>query len=168
MPALKLLLTRIIPFATLICFVCFGITIVFNIDNLTYLSQQTIGTQTLYVFDFQHYISNIDINILQRATNNVIDVEPFQNIINRWEELWADGYDVGDIVISIINGFTFIANIVILIVNLILLIPKIASGILLTALSLMGINIDNEQSIILTGLNTFLDVTGIPMINTWL
>lgn len=168
MPALKLLLTRIIPFATLLCFVCFGITIVFNVNNLTYLTQRTINGQTMYYFDFIHYIDNVDIEILQRATDNVIDTTPFQNIIDRWEELWADGYDVGDIVISIINGFTFIANIVILLINLILLIPKLIAGILLTALSLMGINIDNEQSIILTGLNTFLDISGIPMINTWL
>lgn len=159
------ILAKLIPFTFLLCLVCFGISYVFGIENLTYLTYNTTNNgMKVYYFDFIAYTQNIDINILKRATSNVIDTTTFNNIVEAWKTIWEDGYNFGDITTTIVNGFIMVFNIIILLVNIPLVLLRIASGILLTGLSILGININNETGIIIPSLNALLDFGAIDYI----
>lgn len=159
------ILAKLIPFTFLLCLVCFGISYIFGIDNLTYLTFNTTNNgMKVYYFDFNAYTQNIDINILKRATSNVIDTTTFNNIVEAWKTIWEDGYNFGDITESVVNGFIMVFNIIILLVNIPLVLLRIASGILLTGLSLLGININNQTGIIIPSLNAILDFGAIDYI----
>lgn len=159
------ILAKLIPFTFLLCLVCFGISYIFGIENLTYLTYNTTSNgMKVYYFDFNAYTQNIDINILKRATSNVIDTTTFNNIVEAWKTIWEDGYNFGDITTTIVNGFIMLFNIIILLVNIPLVLLRIASGILLTGLSLLGININNETGIIIPSLNALLDFGAINYI----
>lgn len=157
--------TRLTPIILLICFVCFGITYIFGINNLTYLNTiHTTNGTTIYTFDFSNYVNNLDINILKRATQNAINLNTFKNIIEAWETIWQDGYDFGDLMNTIVNGFIMVIDMTILIVNIPLIIIRICAGIILTGLSLIGINISNETGVIIPALNSILDFAAIPYV----
>lgn len=164
MGGLKNFFFRIVPLITLICMICFGISYLFNIENLTYLETKTIGNETIHTFNLSLYIRNLDINILKRAVSNVVDTETFIDIFEAWQTLWDDGYDFGDIFWSIVNGFIMVIDVILLIINIAIIPFRIIAGLLLTGMSLIGINISNENSTILTALNTILDVATIPLI----
>jgi len=156
---------RLIPITLLICFLCFGISYIFNIENLTYLQTlQTNNGTKVYSFDFASYVNNIDINILKRATQNIFDTQTFKNIIEAWTTIWEDGYNFGDLMNTIVNGFIMTIDIIMVIINIPLILLRICSGILLTGLSIIGININNETGIIIPSLNAILDFAAIPYI----
>lgn len=159
------ILAKLIPFTFLLCLICFGISYIFGIENLTYLTYNTTTNEMkVYYFDFNAYTQNIDINILKRATNNIIDTTTFNNIVEAWKTIWQDGYNFGDLTETIVNGFIMLFNIIILLVNIPLVLLRIASGILLTGLSILGININNETGIIIPTLNAILDFGAIDYI----
>lgn len=181
MGGLQRLFLRITPIIMLICFICFGITHTFQQEgqaNITYLTHETIEvtadnplteeneqvTIENYIFDFKSYRDNIDINILKRATTNVIDLQAYQNTLDNFNTIWENGYNPGDILLTLGNASLLIINTLILPINIILTPLRIISGILLTAFSLIGINI-NRQTPIINTLNAILDKATINMIN---
>lgn len=156
------ILAKLIPFTFLLCLICLGISYIFNIDGLTYLySYKNDAEMIVYDFDFTSYINNIDIDIIKRATKDTIDISKFTGMVENYKTIWENGYQIGDITATITNGFCLIINLVILIINIPLTIARILAGVILTALSLLGINI-NSNSIILKSLNMFLDFASIP------
>lgn len=155
---------KLIPLTLLICFICFGLTIIFDIQNLTYLSRTTKDNITIYTFDMNQYVQNLNIDILKRATTNTIDVETFKNVFESWGTIWDNGYDFGDIFFSLLNGFIMVFDLLIVPINLVLIVLRIIAGIMLTGLSLIGINI-NSNGVILTTLNNILDFSKIPLIS---
>lgn len=174
MGGLQRLYFRILPIITLICFICFGVTHIFDRNetkHITYLTHETINTGTAenpiyienYNFDMRSYIDNIDINILERATNQVIDTNTFENTLYRFNQIWENGYDVGDVSMTIINGIILVVNGILTMINMTLIPIRIACGILLTAFSLVGINI-NVETPITKSLNWLLDSLQIPLI----
>ena len=180
MGGLQRLFLRITPIIMLICFICFGITHTFQEEgqpNITYLTHETIEviadnpltqeneqvTIENYNFDFKSYRENIDINILKRATNNIIDIEAYQKTKDEFNNIWKNGYNAGDIVRTIGNASLLIINTLILPINILIAPLRIISGILLTAFSILGINI-NRQTPIINVLNSILDNAAIPML----
>lgn len=151
------ILAKLIPFAFLLCLVSLGISYIFNIDGLTYLhSYKSEAGLIVYDFDFTSYFNNINIDIIKRATQDSVDISKFTGMIENYKTIWENGYQIGDITATITNGFCLIINVLILLINIPLTLARIIAGIILTALSLLGINI-NSDSIILKSLNTFLD-----------
>lgn len=181
MGGLQRLFLRITPIIMLICFICFGITHAFQQagqPNITYLTHEVIAvddnntpndttddiTIDNYTFDVQSYANNININILKRATTNIINLEAYTETINGFKNIWRDGYQFGDGVHTIVNAIILAINTLLVPLNVILAPIRIIAGILLTAFSLVGINI-NRETIIITSLNAILDHAAIPMIN---
>lgn len=153
---------KLIPLTFLLCLICLGISYIFNIENLTYLhSYKNEAGLIIYDFDFMAYLDNININIITRATKDTIDISKFTGMVENYKTIWENGYQIGDITTTITNGFCLIINLVILMLNIPLTIARIIAGLILTALSLLGINI-NSDSIILKSLNNFLDFATIP------
>lgn len=170
MEGLQKFFLKITPIIMLICFVCFGISHTFNAgnNNITYLTQETIQIDEntsidQYKFDFRSYADNIDISILKRSTNQIIDIDTWQSTINSYNILWQDGYDIGDISQTILNSGILIIDGIIQFINITLVPWRIISGILLTGLSIIGINI-NKETIIHNTLNSILDYAQIPLI----
>ena len=180
MGGLQRLFLRITPIIMLICFICFGITHTFQQErqpNITYLTHETIEviaddplteeneqiTIENYNFDFQSYRENIDQNILKRSINKTFDFTTYENVLNTYNEIWEDGYDFLDGVQTLTNTILLIINTLILPINIILVPLRITCGILLTAFSLIGINISRNTPII-TALNSIIDNANIPMI----
>lgn len=158
------ILGKLIPIITLICFVCLGIQILFGTEGLTYLTYKYTGNGIkIYRFDLNSYVDNLDIDILKRATTNVIDTNAFKNVLDAWNTIWADGYQFKDILATVANGFVMLINAVILLINIPLVILRICSGIILTGMSIVGINI-NANGIIINALNGILDSATIPYI----
>lgn len=158
MEGLKRVIFRITPIIMLFCFVCLGISYAFNIPDLTYLTYKYTQTGTkIYYFDLSSYINNIDIDILKKATSTLFDVKIFENIKNAFTTIWADGYQAKDILKTVGNGFIMLADTIIYAINFLLIAIRIICGILLTGMSLIGININAEGSIIINGLNTILE-----------
>lgn len=159
------ILAKLIPIITLMCFVCLGIQVLFGTEGLTYLTYKYTGNGIkIYNFDLNSYVDNLNINILKRATTNVIDTNAFKNVIDAWETIWADGYQFNDLLATIANGFVMLINAVIILINIPLIILRICSGIILTGMSIIGINI-NAEGIIINALNSILDSATIPYIS---
>lgn len=183
MSGLERLLFRITPIFMLICFICLGITHTFQTagaENITYLSEtyydktnfQPIDNPTeqqkeqalkVYEFDTQNYVTNINQNILKRATTNTIQFDTYQETINAFNLIWEDGYQPLDILKTILNACILVVNTVLIIINVIITPLRITSGILLTGFSVLGINI-NRQTPITTALQTILDSFAIALI----
>lgn len=163
----KPLLTKVLPFTMLLCIICFGIDIIFPNMNITYLTHTTINGSVLYQFDFTSYFQNISIELFRKATNDLIDTESFKNIINAWKTIWQDGYQFGDVFKSMVNGFIMVIDAVLTIINLIIVILRIIIALLLTGISIIGININNPNSVILTTLNSIVDSLTIPLVQAW-
>lgn len=156
---------KLIPLIFLLCLVCLGISYIFNINGLTYLtSYKNDAGLIVYTFDFTSYFDNINIDIIKKATKDTIDISKFTGMIENFKTIWEDGYNIGDITKTVTNGFALVINLIILIINIPLTILRILAGLLLTALSLLGINI-NSDSIILKSLNTFLNYAVIPYLD---
>ena len=181
MGGLQRLFLRITPIIMLICFVCLGITHTFQQEgqpNITYLTSEVITiddnntpnnttddlTVRNYTYDFESYRNNLNQNILQRSITNTIDVETYQKTTEQFNVIWADGYQFGDGVQTIVNAVILVINSLIIPINIIITPLRLTAGVLLTAMSLVGINI-NRQTFILKALNAILDYTAIPMIN---
>ena len=180
MGGLKSLFFKLIPLVTLICCVCLGISHAFQTQqtgNITYLTAETITinnnntpqdttddiTIENYTFDFATYRQNIDINILKRSTTNTLDINTYTSLLNVFNEIWEDGYNFGDGVQTIINAVILAIDTVIQILNILITPIRIIAGILLTGLSLVGINI-NARTPINTALKGILDYAAIPLI----
>lgn len=163
---------KVIPIIMLICFISFGISIIFQNTDITYLKHITIDSQgntlehNYYTFDFNSYVQNIDIDILKRAITNIIDTESYQDVLNSWETIWTDGYQLGDIFSSIVNGFIMLIDVAITAINFLIVPIRIIAGVLLTGLSILGIDI-NSNGTIITSLNTLLDSATIPLIDAF-
>ena len=174
MGGLGKLFTRIIPIIMLVCFVCFGITHAFNevgIENKTYLSSQTInvGTQEnpqtikYYNLDVVSYLNGVNSNILTRSIDKVIEIDTYKQTLNSFNNIWKDGYQVGDIIRTVGNGILLVVNTIILPINILLVPIRIIAGIIITALSLVGIN-TSKKGIITDSLNAIIDNLAIPLI----
>lgn len=173
-------LERITPIVMLICCICFGITYTFDrneTQNITYLTHETIvvndrNTTTTadditidnYTFDFTSYRQNLDIQILQRATQNVIDIDSYNNVIQNFNRIWQDGYQFGDGIQTIVNALILVIDSIIFPINIFLTPLRIIAGIFLTTFSILGINITRNTPII-NMLNGILDNAAIPLIN---
>lgn len=181
MGGLQRLFLKITPIIMLICFICFGITHAFQEErqpNITYLTHETIEviadnpvteqneqvTIENYNFDFQSYRDNIDIDILKRATTNVIDVKSYKDTLDEFNNIWEDGYQFGDGIQTIVNAVILVINTLIMPINIIIAPVRVIAGILLTGISLVGIDI-NRNTAIITSLNAILDNLAIPLIN---
>lgn len=175
MGGLGRLFTKIIPIITLVCFLCLGITITFanlNQPNLTYLTTETInvGTEenpnniTYYNLNTIEYMSNMKVDILKQATENTIDTNTYQATINRFNEIWENGYNIGDVLDTIANAILLVINSLIIVINIIILPLRIISGLLLTAFTLIGININNGV-IVIPLLKGILNNLAIPLIS---
>lgn len=182
MNGLYRLFLKITPIIMLICFICFGITHTFQAEgtNLTYLQTEYIDRTTyeeienpteqqkadslkLYTLDTQSYMQNINVNILKRSVTNVIDLDKYNQTLNTFNLIWSDGYQFLDGIQTIINAIILAINTIIIPINIIITPLRITAGILLTALTISGININNNTPI-LNLLNTILDQTAIPML----
>lgn len=175
------LFKKIIPIIMLVCFICLGITHTFgrfqatetngvSESNISYISKVDANSETnpnamsYYTLDVNNYLSNIDFDILKRATNHVIDTETLQDNLRTFNLIWENGYQIGDVSDTIINGILLIINLISTAINLCILPVRIIAGILLTGFALVGIK-TNTNGIIINGLNALLDVTAIPLIN---
>lgn len=186
MGGLKHLLFRLIPIITLICFICFGISYTFEHDNnynLTYLeihyydksnnfeeidnpTQEQIesnDTYKAYEINMRDYIDNINQNILTRSVTQTLDLERYETQLNKFKAIWDDGYQLFDVLKTIANGIVTVINSIILPINILLVPIRIISGLLLTGMSLVGININNGI-IIIPVLNFILDQLAIRLI----
>lgn len=161
------LFTKVLPFTMLLCIVCFGIDIIFPNMNITYLTHTTINSSVLYQFDFTSYFQNLSIELLRKATSDMIDTETFKNIVETWKTIWTDGYDLGDIFKTVVNGFIMVIDAFLTIINLIIVILRIIIALLLLGMSIIGINISNPNSTILTALNDIVESTPITLIQPW-
>lgn len=158
------ILAKLIPIITLICFVCLGIQVLFGTEDFTYLTYKyTENGIKIYNFDLNSYVDNLNINIIKRATTNVIDTSAFSNLFDAWQTIWEDGYQFADLAATIANGFVMLINTVIILINIPLVILRICSGIILTGMSITGINI-NAEGIIINALKSLLDSATIPYI----
>lgn len=188
MGGLYRLFLRITPIITLICFICFGITHTFQQQNqqpLTYLSTEEVQytiytrdpntqeyiqeteTQEIYTFDMTSYVNNLNQNILKRATNNIFDLTAYKKTLDTFDNIWKDGYQFGDGVQTIINTGILIVNTIITIINVVITPLRLIAGIILTGLSVMGINI-NRQTPFITAMNAILDNANIKYLKpTW-
>lgn len=177
MGGLTRLFMRILPIITLICFICFGITYTFesaDIHDITYLSTETInvGTQenpnniTLYQFDTKSYIENVNVNILKEATTKTIEFDKYMHTYDNFNIIWQDGYKAGAVTQTILNGVLLLVNTLILPINILLVPMRITAGLLLTAFSLIGINIGTETPGPIITMNQFiLHRLAIPLID---
>lgn len=179
------LFSRIIPLITLVCCLCYGIIHIFDKDNnhnLTYLTASYYNTETyekienpneeekqnaelVYEFDMVAYTQNIDIDIIKRSIQRVIDLQAYQKTVEKFETIWNDGYQVGDISKTLLNSISMILNTTILIINAVLYPIRVIAGILLTSMSLIGININNGI-VIIPFLKFVLDKLAIPYVNS--
>lgn len=163
----KPLFTKVLPFTLLLCMICFGIDIIFPNMNVTYLTHTTINGSVLYQFDFTSYFQNLSIDLLKKATTNLIDTETFKNIVETWKTIWEDGYDLGDMFKTIVNGFIMVIDAFLTIINLIIVILRIIIAILLLGMSVIGINISNPNSTILKALNDIVKSLTIDLVQPW-
>lgn len=186
MDGLKHLLFRVIPLITLICFVCFGITHAFQqqdeapityletnyydksngfviIENPTEEQKEADTTLKVYEFNFTAYRNNIDQNILKRSVENTLTLEAYQWTLEQFNKIWDDGYQLFDVTKTIANAIVLVINTLILPINILLIPLRIISGILLTGISLIGININNS-TIVAPILIFILDKLTIPFI----
>lgn len=161
------LFTKVLPFTLLLCMICFGIDIIFPNMNVTYLTHTTINGSALYQFDFTSYFQNLSIDLLKKATTNLIDTETFKNIVETWKTIWEDGYDLGDMLKTIVNGFIMVIDAFLTIINLIIVILRIIIAILLLGMSVIGINISNPDSTILKALNDIVKSLTIDLVQPW-
>lgn len=181
MSGLQRLFLRITPIITLICFICFGIYHTFETNqtgSITYLSKEVITlndnatpedttddlTIEQYKFDTKSYVENINQDILKRSTNNVADLTIYERNLATFNLIWEDGYNFGDGIQTIINVGLLLINTLILPINILLVPLRIIAGVLLTAFSIVGINVNSETPII-NFLNTILDNLVIPLID---
>ena len=178
------LLKRVIPIITLICFICLGITHTFSLitdENITYMSKVYYNTETwqvienpteeqketaytYYSLDTINYLQNINADNLKNSTQRVFDLQAFENTINQFNQIWDNGYQLGDGVRTLINGLLLIFNGLLTAINGILWPVRIVSAIILTAFTLVGIKINNN-GIITTTLQWFVNSLAIPLIN---
>lgn len=180
MTGLQKFFFKIFPIITLICFVSIGIMNIFNNENLTYLSSEYIDKDTgqiytnptneqrensyhLYTFDVRSYANNIDQDVLARSIENTLDIQTYNRVLGKFNEIWDDGYQLFDGVSTIINVGILIVDTLILPINIVITPLRLCSGILLTCMSLIGINI-NANTTINTMLNGILDYAIIPLI----
>lgn len=179
------LFSRIIPLIMLICFICFGIIHIFPTENntasLTYLETQYVDKTTgetytnpteeqknnsykMYTFDMVSYTQNIDQDILKRSISGTFNLSAYDNTINRIKNIWADGYDFGDGIQTLVNGIVLVINTILLPINIILTAIRVVAGLILTGISLLGVNI-NRTTPILNFLTFLLDHLSIPLLN---
>ena len=174
MGGLYRLFLKITPIMLLICCICFGISHTFQKEgqlDITYLTTETIniGTEeepenkTIYVFDMPTYVKNIDQHILSRSIEHTVDLQAYQNLQKRFNQIWEDGYQFGDIFNTILNAVLLGINTLILPINIILVPLRVASAIILTGMSLVGINTDHGIFIVPI-LNFIVDNLAIPYI----
>lgn len=185
MGGLANLFKKIIPIITLICFVCFGITTAIKTQNnvqLTYLTEEYYNKTTFekinnptqqekqnaekfYHFDMVEYANNLDINIITTATQNVIDIEAYKNTSAKITGLWTNGYQIGDITKTILNAIILVIDTLIVAINIAFLPLRLIAGILLTAMSLIGINI-SKGIVLIPFLKIVLNNFAIPLISS--
>lgn len=179
---------KVVPIITLVCFICLGITHTFQqvgADNITYLSTETYDKETwekienptpqeqqegftYYTFDTNTYMSNFNVNYLKDASTNVSNLDAFLNTLNKFNEIWEDGYQFLDGVKTIINGLLLIFNGLLTCVNMVLWPVRLLSALILTAFNLVGINTANQianNGIICSTLYFFCYQLAIPLIN---
>lgn len=171
MTGLQKFFIRITPIIMLICFICFGISHIFttnNQQNITYLTHETIQinentTIEDYTYDFQGYIQNANASRLKDSVTTSMEIESWQSLINSFDTIWGNGYDPADITLTLLNGILLIVDGFITAINLLILPIKLSAGIILTALTIMGIK-TNNVGIITTTLNGIIDYVTIPLI----
>lgn len=162
MSGLQRLFLRITPIIMLICFVCLGISHAFQQEgqpNITYLTTEIITlddnntetteddiTITNYKFDFRSYTQNIDNDILKRATENVFNIDDYNKNVAVFNLIWNDGYDFGDGIQTIVNAVILVINSLLTLFNILLTPIRITAGIIITALSILGIDVTKNQN----------------------
>jgi len=157
MGGLSRLFSRLIPIITLVCFICLGITTAFNPinknNNLTYLTKETIQLNnneelTYYNFDTLSYLNNLKGEELIESLGNTIDTDSYNNNLVKFNQIWEDGYQVGDVSASIVNAGILVVNTILVGLNLIFLPVRLICGLLLVGMSAVGINISQGYVII--------------------
>ena len=184
MDGLKNLFLKLTPIIFLICCICYGILHTFSSNeesNITYLHTQYVNTETyepyvnptdeqkeqalkVYKFDMVSYTQNIDQNILVRSVQKTFNLQNYNNIIESYEVIWQDGYQIGDILKTLLNSVILVLDSIIFPINIILIPLRITAGLILTGMSIIGINI-NKGTAIIPFLNTITDEASIPLIN---
>ena len=180
MGGLTRLFMRILPIITLICFICFGISYTFETQqtgSITYLSKEVItlndnGTPETtddltieqYQFDMVTYTENIDQDILKRSTTKVFQLQTYQAVLDTFNSIWENGYNAGDVMNTVLNASILIIDTLILPINIVLVPLRITAGILLTAFSILGINV-SKQTTIINALNFLVDKLNINLIS---
>ena len=165
---------KIIPIIMLVCFVSLGITKSFEalgIENLTYLSQETINVGTeenpqnfeYYNLDVNGYMQGMETNILERAVSNVFDVDTYSRVLNTFNQIWADGYQFFDGIFTLINAIILVIDSMIMPINALLVLCRVGCALILTGLTIVGINI-NAGGVITTALFAIVDHLAIPLI----
>lgn len=170
------LFKRILPIIMIICFICLGITHIFKPTpnrQLTYLTQETIHSDitntdtTFYKFDTNAYMSNITSNTLKESLNLEDSFSTYQQVLRTFGLIWADGYQIGDIIKTIGNAVILLIDTLIMPINFILIPIRISMAILLTTLSLIGINTGYKVGLIkfITVLATEIEIPLLSMKN---
>lgn len=164
MNGLKRILFRIIPFVILFSFIGYGITIIFVTENITYLSTITINGQTMQYFDIASYLRGITARPLIDGFTKVFTIQPWVTQIENFSRIWENGYDLFDVVKSVVAGFLMIANFFILIYNCCTLPARMLAGLILTIFSIAGINITANTPIV-TIMKSIIAYYQVPFIN---
>lgn len=164
MGLLKRVLFTIIPVATILIAVSYGIDAIFgNAADLTYLGWTSpTGEYYANVYDFRAYLSALNISDLTKPFVNLansldIIAAPFRAI----QKILADGYNFGDGIKTIVNGIIGIINALIWVIDMVFSIIQALVIILGKILSLVGINI-NSEFVVIKAFRTFTEFTIIP------
>lgn len=179
MGGLERFFLRITPIIMLICFICFGITHIFgnrnqNGQHLTYLENNKIllnnpeqdgyvNSIVEYKFNVEEYIENASTKTLIEGLQKSADFQGWVNNINAFKTIWENGYNAGDIALSVVNGCILIVNSIITLINFTLIPIRLSAAIFLTAISIMGVNINYDGTII-NALKLMINSTTIPNI----
>lgn len=164
MGLLKRVLFTIIPVATILIAVSYGIDAIFgNTADLTYLGWTSpTGEYYANVYDFRAYLSALNVSDLTKPFMNLansldIIVAPFRAI----QGLFEDGYNFGDGIKTIINCLFGIINALIWVIDMLFSILQAVIILLGKILSLVGINI-NSDFVVIKAFRTFTEFTIIP------
>lgn len=166
---IKKTLFILIPITLLFCLIAYGIEVIFPGQNLTYLGYTTpSGEYFPYVYDWKSYINNLDITKLLNIITNATDITAFFDKVKDFMDIWQDGYDLGDGIKTIIGILILAVDLGLYVINILFSIgTKLLAGILITVLSLMGINISYGNNAVISVLIDFINIPSIPMIPIW-
>lgn len=150
MNIVKKIILLIIPITILLSLIAYGLQSIFNIENITYL--KTITTEhgtTFQYYDWNLYVNNLKIaDTIKNLFTKTLDVQAIKNSVGSFYKIWNDGYNIGDLGKTLITGFNLIGNVIILMLNVIILPIRIVVILILTILSILGINISAESEIL--------------------